>query len=829
MRIKLWHSTMLLVCAAGLVGGLTGCPPGGGGGGGGGNNNQNGGGGGNQNGGGGGGNNNQNGGGGVATLRAASRSSTIALTSDDRFLVVPNRDVDTVSIIEVRNAAGADVANAPVEVRVGNEPRYVSIHPNNREAYVTNAIDGTVSVIALDGTNSRVIDTITVGTEPRGCAVTPNGARLYVANHTEGTVSAINLQTRQVVGSVNVGGNPIALAITNNGNTDDLDERVFVTLFYAQPRAGADSEVNDEGKEGVVESFAVGNPGSPVRIALSPLQNSGFTANRAPFCPAVTMTAVNDFFCPATGVTDPMAPAIIMDPQGVYPNQLWSCIIRNNRLLVPNIGAAPEPPVRFNVNVQALVHVADTSALSEVTNLQVNLNQQVAQERMATPMDQLVAGNLKGLFGNDLVDIDATTDGRTFLIVSRGGNYVFRATLDNDGRLSLNQPNIVRIRTGNLPNGVVINSNGTRAYTNNEAGYSVTAIDLQNNSTMQLDISSSAPPAPGSDAHRVLLGKLVFFTALGVPNNGIFNTPIRNIVPLDNRGKASDNAWSGCGSCHPDGLADGVTWSFGTGPRQTIPLDAFFSKIDPNDQRISNYSAIMGSTTDFNNNSRGVQGGTGFVDDPMRVFPHGITTGASDAQDALTAWVRTVRAFNVPQPSDTAALARGRNLFETNCASCHGGAKWTKSQVIYINNPTFLSDPTPGGVPPRDNRVTNMGAQIVSFTNNGMTLRFLDGVGTFNAADPKEIRGAGMQGTGAAGGAGFNAPSLLSITYHAPYLHNGAAQTLEDVLDVHLITPGGMPISTALNASQQSDLLTFVRSIDSRTATFRSATDDFPR
>jgi hypothetical protein len=60
-------------------------------------------------------------------------------------------------------------------------------------------------------------------------------------------------------------------------------------------------------------------------------------------------------------------------------------------------------------------------------------------------------------------------------------------------------------------------------------------------------------------------------------------------------------------------------------------------------------------------------------------------------------------------------------------------------------------------------------------------------------------------------------------------LHNGAAQTLEDVLDVHLITPGGMPISTALNATQQSDLLTFVRSIDSRTAAFRSATDDFPR
>ena len=27
----------------------------------------------------------------------------------------------------------------------------------------------------------------------------------------------------------------------------------------------------------------------------------------------------------------------------------------------------------------------------------------------------------------------------------------------------------------------------------------------------------------------------------------------------------------------------------------------------------------------------------------------------------------------------------------TNCASCHGGAKWTKSQVIYLNNPALDS------------------------------------------------------------------------------------------------------------------------------------------
>src|ERR1044071_10042202 len=89
---------------------------------------------------------------------------------------------------------------------------------------------------------------------------------------------------------------------------------------------------------------------------------------------------------------------------------------------------------------------------------------------------------------------------------------------------------------------------------------------------------------PGSFEHAVLVGKLAFFTALGIPDNDVFGTPIRDFVPRNFRGKQSKDAWSSCGSCHPDGLADGVTWIFGTGPRQTKPLDGMFNKDTPLDQ-----------------------------------------------------------------------------------------------------------------------------------------------------------------------------------------------------------------------------------------------------
>ena len=321
------------------------------------------------------------------------------------------------------------------------------------------------------------------------------------------------------------------------------------------------------------------------------------------------------------------------------------------------------------------------------------------------------------------------------------------------------------------------------------------------------------------------MGKLVFFTALGTPNNGVFDMPLRDITPLVDRNKASDNGWSSCASCHPDGLSDGVTWLFPTGPRQTVPLDAFFAPGDTSDQRISNWNAVRGSIADFNNNSRNVQGGEGFADDPAVVFNHGPTTGVSDALDAMTEWVGVVRPYQMPAAPDTADTARGREVFQAQCASCHGGAKWTKSQVVYPNNPTFDSNPLAGGVV-LDSRITNAGPQIVAFENGDASIRFLEDVGSFDAADPLEIRGAGGAiGTGAVGGLGFNVPSLLSIDYHAPYFHNGAAQTLETSFEQHNLGAGS--IATTLEAADQEALLAFLKAIDADTPLETSDTDAF--
>jgi YVTN family beta-propeller protein len=286
----------------------------------------------------------------AATLLTPSHSTTIALTSDDRHVVVFNREANSLSIIRVRNAQGRDVGVKLDEIVVGLEPRCVAVHPDNQEAYVTNGIGGTVSVASPN--RFRVLATIPVGTEPRGLTLTPNGLLLYVANHTAGTVSIISTSARTVVGTVPAGRNPAAIAVTNDGDADDLDERVFVTDFFAEPRTGVPPERVegfDDGKQGVVYTFPVAYPNAITKITLSPLANVGFTANGTSLCPQLNPLIhpphlTNPTFCP-----DPNAaagnPVITQGPQVAFPNQFLSALLRCNRLWVPDIGAGPEPPV----------------------------------------------------------------------------------------------------------------------------------------------------------------------------------------------------------------------------------------------------------------------------------------------------------------------------------------------------------------------------------------------------------------------------------------------------------------------------------------------------
>jgi len=190
-----------------------------------------------------------------------------------------------------------------------------------------------------------------------------------------------------------------------------------------------------------------------------------------------------------------------------------------------------------------------------------------------------------------------------------------------------------------------------------------------------------------------------------------------------------------------------------------------------------------------------------------------------------------VRPLKQPPPSNAGAFAQGLEVFAANCASCHGGAKWTKSQIFHRDIPAVVYQ---NGAPldPGHETTPRLANELKSFTCNALTFNYLADVGTFDVNNPLEIRDNATAST-AFGVDGFNPPSLFSTRYHAPYLHRGQAQTLLEVFPLHGLGAGasGFPpattIATELDAQQQADLLVFLNAIDGTTDQLRSEGDDF--
>ena len=322
-------------------------------------------------------------------------------------------------------------------------------------------------------------------------------ARLFVTNFTEGTVSVVDTGSGEVEDEVDVGGNPYGITIVGHN--------VFVTaVLRAADRGRARRGVRRRQGRGGARLRPQRSSIRVKEITLSPLADSGFTANRVNLCTNSTLWRVNDTFCPDTNASDPTDPVITMDPQAVYPNQLKTALACNGLLYLPNVGAQPEPPV--GLQRPTFRRWCMWSILAHLPNERtshVNLNEQIAE---AAPADR--PASLARLFGNELVAIDADSDCENFFIVSRGGNYVLKAQLGPDGKLDIGAPdNVVRFQTGNIPTGIDGRSKRASAPT------STTRSTCRSRSSTSRatpsstrDVPSSTPPEPGSFDHARMLG-----------------------------------------------------------------------------------------------------------------------------------------------------------------------------------------------------------------------------------------------------------------------------------------------------------------------------------
>lgn len=122
-------------------------------------------------------------------------------------------------------------------------------------AYISNSADDTVSVIDTD--NYTVIFTINVGDNPMGVAITPDGEIVYVANNLDNTISVISTSSYTVTDTIAVGEGPWGVAVAQDKEFMYVTNRVANTVSVIRTSDNT-----------VTNTIDVGN--SPLGITVSP-------------------------------------------------------------------------------------------------------------------------------------------------------------------------------------------------------------------------------------------------------------------------------------------------------------------------------------------------------------------------------------------------------------------------------------------------------------------------------------------------------------------------------------------------------------------------------
>ena len=243
--------------------------------------------------------------------------------------------------------------------------------------------------------------------------------------------------------------------------------------------------------------------------------------------------------------------------------------------------------------------------------------------------------------------------------------------------------------------------------------------------------------------------------------------------------RLAKDSYIACAHCHLEHLDDHRTWDFtdrGEGMRNTISLEGRSGVGHGPIHWSGNFDEIH----DFEHDIRNAFGGSGLLSDED-FASHDQTLGDSKAGlsedlDALAAYVGSLTSF-APSPfrnedgSLTDAAMRGQLLFESpalGCTTCHSGPTLTDSAFVTPTEP------------------------------------LLHDVGTLTEASGQRL---GMPL------AGIDTPTLHGLWNTAPYLHDGSALTLLDVLttknpsDAHGVTSG-------LTAAELDDLVQYLLSLD---------------
>ena len=743
-------------------------------------------------GGGGGGGGNQG-----AILKRPSKSGAIAITGDDKYVIQVNPENDSVTTFRV--STNEKVAEIPV----GKEPFSVVIAPDDKTAYVANREDGTVMKLSgINGSSPSVVATVNVGSEPTGLALTPTGEKLVVTEFAEGRVSLINTANMQIVTSKSVR-NPRAVAISNNGDADDSNDRVVVTEFYGQATATGE-EAKDDSRTGVVRILNTSNLGDVATVLFPPVAPGAFGTT--------TLTG---------------------------PNQLSSVNIIGSKFYVTATGASPDGVPKFNENVFPLVLVGDITGAKLGT---VSLADAIKSQVTVTPKN----------FMADMIDVAFV--GNIGYFLGRGADEVQRALFTSDSSVTLGGAGVQQIDLLSLakkcqnPIGVVTPHDvgvTVKMFVNCWVSRNTAVIELDQQKVTAVLDASTAPVGLEATINK---GRRFYFTGRTRWSNESWNS----CSSCHPDGLSDNITWR-----FPSGPRQSTsmdsTFSHGLGAQKQRILNwsAIFDEVHDFERNTRAVAGGKGAVTTGAPCGGDLSGETAIGLNPADpTDPNGLkvnlgipvkevqdTTAGNCVKDfdEIDEWVKTIRPPKAKRFTDSASVSRGRAAFvEGKCQNCHGGAGWTVSRRFYTPASAtnaalaaldFVSAGHTKMIQPEQG-VPGIAAPGVVPAQMACVLRVVNSFGVpGNAGLTATLeQKQGNSGIGQGSVSGYNVPGLYGLAVGAPYLHHGQAKTLAELfsdpkwsghlLSGNAVFNGGAP----LGGQKLDDLVNFLTSIDAATS-----------
>ncbi len=568
------------------------------------------------------------------------------------------------------------------------------------------------SVSAFDAVTRVKQAEVAVGTAPRSIAVAPNGF-IWVTNKRSDSISVINQATYSVVTTIPLprASQPFGIVMSPAAN------EAFVVLEATGQLIKFNSTTYAQ-----LGAVAVGS--NPRQVSLTANGLSAYVSRYVtPPLPGESTAIVAP--TPSTGAE------VVVVNAGALSLVRTITLAHSDKPDLENQG-------RGIPNYLGAAAISPDGTQAWVPSKQDNVERGSLRDGQALDFQNTVrAVSSRILLATNQEDIAKRVDHDNASVASAAafdsqGVYLFVA-LETSREVAVIDAfagtQVMRFDVGRAPQGIALSPDGKTLFVNNFMDRSVGVYDLQPllaNGRLSVPLLATLGATTTEKlSPTVLVGKQHFYDARDT--------------------RLAHDRYMSCAACHNDGGADGRIWDFtgqGEGLRNTIALRG-----RAGGEGLMHWSGNFDEVQDFEGQIRSLAGGTGLMSDAdfntgTRSQPLGVSkAGVSADLDALAAYVASLSAFEPTPNRDqtgalTAAGVAGRAVFlAKNCASCHGGADFTKSASMGLQN-----------------------------------------VGTIKPSSGQRL-GAPLTG--------IDIPTLRDVWRTAPYLHDGSAATLSAAVLAH--------------------------------------------